>query len=123
VPVRRDPRSPFWQYRFQIRGRKFLGSTKKTNRREAEKVEAVERERAKALIAQTEHARTSLRLDDVAGRYMTEHGQHLAGTNLWGWLGLVLEFLARTSSSPRSGTTTWRASSRGDADIAARTAR
>jgi integrase len=95
VPVRRDPRSPFWQYRFQIRGRKFLGSTKKTNRREAEKVEAVERERAKALIAQTEHARTSLRLDDVAGRYMTEHGQHLAGTNLWGWLGLVLEFFGK----------------------------
>jgi len=86
VPVRRDPRSPFWQYRFQIRNRKFFGSTKKTTKREAEKVEAVERERARALIAQTEHARTSLRLDDVAGRYWMEHGQHLAGTNMWGWL-------------------------------------
>jgi integrase len=95
VPIRRDPRSPFWQYRFQIRGRKFLGSTKKTNRREAEKVEAAERERAKVLIAQAEHARTSLRLDDVAGRWWTEHGQHLTGKNMWGLLGLVLEFFGK----------------------------
>jgi len=95
VPLRRDPRSPFWQYRFQIRNRKFFGSTKKSTKREAEKVEAVERERARALIAQTEHARTSLRLDDVAGRYWMEHGQHLAGTNMWGWLGLVLEFFGK----------------------------
>jgi len=91
----RDGRSPFWHFDFQMRGHRFHGSTKKTTRREAEKVEAVERERAKALIAQAEHARTSLRLDDVAGRYMTEHGQHLAGTNLWGWLGLVLEFFGK----------------------------
>jgi len=47
------------------------------------------------LIAQTEHARTSLRLDDVAGRYWMEHGQYLAGTNLWGWLGLVLEHFGK----------------------------
>jgi integrase len=95
VPLRRDPRSPFWQYNFQIRNRRFFGSTKKTTKREAEKVEAAERERAQALIAQAEHARTSLRLDDVAGRYWTEHAQHLAGTNMLGWLGLVLEFLGK----------------------------
>src|SRR5262249_12822875 len=51
--------------------------------------------RARLLVAQAEAARTSLRLDDVAGRYWTEHGQHLAGTNLWGWLGLVLEFFGK----------------------------
>jgi len=95
MSIRRDPRSPFWQYNFQINNRRFFGSTKKTTRREAEKVEAQERERARALIAQAEHARTSLRLDDVAGRYWIEHGQHLAGTNLWGWLGLVLEFFSK----------------------------
>jgi len=96
VPVRRDPRSPFWQYRFQIRSRKFFGSTKKTNKREAEKVEAVERERARALIAQAEHARTSLKLDDVAGRYRTEHAQHLAGaSDTWTYLGFVLDFLGK----------------------------
>jgi integrase len=78
-----------------LRGHRFHGSTKKTNKREAKKIEDAEREKARALIAQTEHARTSLRLDDIAGRYMTEHGQHLAGTNLWGWLDLVLEFFGK----------------------------
>jgi integrase len=79
VSIRRDPRSPFWQYNFQIRGRRFFGSTKKANKREAEAVERQEYERAKLLVAQTEHARTSLRLDDIAGRYWQEVGQHHAG--------------------------------------------
>jgi integrase len=91
----KDGRSPYFHFDFQMRGVRFHGSTKKTNKREAEKIEAAEREKARAHLAQTEHARTSLRLDDVAGRYMTEHGQHLAGTNLWGWLDLVLEFFGK----------------------------
>jgi integrase len=96
VSVRRDPRSPFWQYRFQINGRRFFGSTKKTNKREAEAVERQLRERAKALIAQTEHARTSLRLDDVAGRFWQEHGQHGAGAaNTEHRLALMLEFFGK----------------------------
>jgi integrase len=96
VPVRRDPRSPFWQYRFQIRGRKFFGSTKKTTKREAERIEVAERERARALIAQAEHARTSLRLDDVAGRYWQEHAQHLAGgPNTWTLLGILLDHFGK----------------------------
>jgi integrase len=96
VSIRRDPRSPFWQYNFQIRNHRFFGSTKKTTRREAEKVEAVERERAREFIAQAEAARTSLRLDDVAGRYWSEHAQHLAGApNTWTLLGIVLEFFGK----------------------------
>jgi len=96
MPVRRDPRSPFWQYRFQIRNRKFFGSTKKTTKREAEKVEAEERERAKLLVAQAEYARTSLRLDDVAGRYWTEHAQHLAGAQQTeGLLGVLLDYFGK----------------------------
>jgi integrase len=96
VSVRRDPRSPFWQYNFQIRGHRFFGSTKCTTRREAERVEAAERERAKALIAQTEAARTSLRLDDVAGRYWQEHGQHNSGAiNTEHRLALLIEFFGK----------------------------
>jgi integrase len=96
VSVRRDPRSPFWQYNFQIRGRRFFGSTKKTTRREAEAVERQERERATALITQTEAARTSLRLDDVAGRYWLEHGQHGAGAaNTERRLALMIEFFGK----------------------------
>jgi integrase len=96
VSIRRDPRSPFWQYRFQIQGHIFFGSTKKANKREAEIVERQERERAKALVAQAEHARTSLRLDDVAGRYWTEHGQHLAGAaQAEGLLGILIEHFGK----------------------------
>jgi integrase len=96
VSIRRDPRSPFWQYNFQINNRRFFGSTKKTTRREAEAVERQERERAKALIAQAEHARISLRLDDVAGRYWIEHAQHLAGAlQTEGLLGILIEFFGK----------------------------
>jgi integrase len=89
----RSPRSPFWQYDFWWRGHRIHGSTKCTTRREAEKVEAAERERAKLLVAQTEQARTSLRIDDVAGRYWSEHAQHLAGaSNTWPLLGMLIDF-------------------------------
>jgi integrase len=96
MSIRRDSRSPYWQYNFQIGGRRFFGSTKKTTRREAEAVERQERERAKAHIAQTEAARTSLRLDDVAGRFWLEHGQHGAGAaNIERRLALMIEFFGK----------------------------
>jgi integrase len=96
VSIRRDPRSPFWQYNFQIKGHRFFGSTKKRTRREAEAVERQERERAKLHVAQTEAARTSLRLDDVAGRFWEEHAQHLASaSNIWILLGLLLDFFGK----------------------------
>lgn len=79
MSVYKDPRSPFWQFDFQWRGHRFHGSTKVTNRKAAEAVERAEREKARAFVAQTEVARTSLRLDDVAGRYWIEAGQHHAG--------------------------------------------
>lgn len=92
----RDSRSPFWQFDFWWRGYRFHGSTKATTRREAEKVEAAEREKAKAHIAQVEAARTSLRLDDVAGRYWTEHGEHLAeAPTAWGRLQLLIDFFGK----------------------------
>ena len=96
MSVRRDPRSPFYTYNFQIHGRRFFGPTKKTTRREAEVVERQERERAKALIVQVEQARTSLRLDDIAGRYWTEHAQHLTGAlNVWTLLGILIEYFGK----------------------------
>ena len=96
MSVRRDPRSPFYQYNFQIKRHRFFGSTKKTTRREAEAVERQERERARALIAQTERAQTSLRLDDIAGRYWTEHAQYLAGAaNAWTLIGVLLDYFGK----------------------------
>jgi len=75
----RDGRSPYFHFDFQVRGHRFHGSTKRTTRREAEKVEQAEREKATRLVAQLAAARTSLRLDDVADRYWNEVGQHHAG--------------------------------------------
>src|SRR6516165_6344485 len=96
MSVYKDPRSPYWQFDFWWRGHRFHGSTKATIRREAEKVEAAERERAKLRIAQAEQARTSLRLDDVAGRYWTEHARHLAGaSNTWPLLGMLIDFFGK----------------------------
>jgi integrase len=79
MSVYKNPRSPFFHFDFQLRGHRFHGSTRCTTRREAEKVEAAEREKAKLLVGQIESARTSLRLDDIAGRYWAEVGQHHAG--------------------------------------------
>jgi len=92
----KDGRSPYFHFDFQVRGHRFHGTTKQTSRREAEKVEAIEREKARALVAQLAAAKTSLKLDDVAGRYWTEHAQHLAGAaNTWCHLGLLLNFLGK----------------------------
>jgi integrase len=79
VSLYRKPRSPYWHFDFQVRGHRFHGSTKTANKREAEKLEAAERERAKQYVAQLRAARASLKLDDVAGRYWQEVGQHHAG--------------------------------------------
>jgi integrase len=92
----RSPRSPYWHFDFQIRGHRFHGSSKCTARRDAEKVEAAERERAKQHVAQATAARTSLRLDDVAGRYWSEVGQHHAGADgTEHRLALLIEFLGK----------------------------
>ena len=43
-------------------------------------------------------AKTSLKLDDVADRYWTEHAQHLSGAaNIWCHLGLALDFLGKNT--------------------------
>jgi len=92
----KDGRSPYFHYDFQVRGHRFHGSTKCTARREAEKVEAAERENAKRLVAQLAAAKTSLRLDDVAERYWQEVGQHHAGADgTEHQLALVVEFFTK----------------------------
>lgn len=96
MSVFKDPRSRFWRFDFQIGGCRIFGSTKVTTRREAEKVEASEREKAKRRIAQQRAAATSLRLDDIAGRYWQEIGQHHAGAaNTERQIGYLIEFLGK----------------------------
>jgi integrase len=96
VSVFKDSRSPYWRFDFQIRGHRVYGSTKCTARRDAEKVEAAEREKAKQRIEQARAAATSLRLDDVAGRYWQEVGQHHAGAdNTERQIGYLIEYFGK----------------------------
>jgi integrase len=96
MSVRKDPRSPYYQFNFEYRRNRFFGSTKATTRREAEAVERAEREKAKLRVAQQQAARTSLRLDDIAGRYWEEIGQHHAGSaNTWREIALIIQFLGK----------------------------
>ncbi len=61
--------SPFYQYDFQMRGRRFHGSTKCKSRREAEAVERGDREGAKELLKVATGGVETLTIDVAAGRY------------------------------------------------------
>lgn len=76
MSVYRDKRSPYYQYDFQHQGHRFHGSTKCTTRREAEKFEALEFHKAKALVKATRRAKGSLAIDDVADRLWIAQAQY-----------------------------------------------
>ena len=59
--------SPYYHFDFQWRGDRFHGSTKRTDRREAQAVEKAERERVKHTAAPATSA--GMTLDNAAGRY------------------------------------------------------
>lgn len=63
-----------WLYDFQQQGRRFHGSTGQTARRKAEQVE--DALKLKARLGQL-HDTPDLTLDQAAGRWWSEHGQHL----------------------------------------------
>lgn len=95
MSVYRPKGSPFYHFDFQIGGDRFHGSTKRTNRREAEGVERTERDRAKQARAATRAAATSLQLDHVTGRYWVEVGQHHSPENrknTWRDLERLIEY-------------------------------
>src|SRR6266513_1921585 len=98
MSVYRPKGSPFYQYDFECRGHRFHGSTKCTNRREAEAVERTERERARRRLADTEAATTSLVLDHVIDRYWLEVGQHhVAAENTWRNLSRLIDYFGPTT--------------------------
>ena len=102
MSIYKPRKSPYWQFDFEFGGYRFFGSTKRTNRREAEAVERAERERAERQVKQVKAAATSLRLDDVAGRYWHEVGQHHADArNTERQLGYLIEFLRQGQGDHR----------------------
>jgi integrase len=89
--------APYFWFDFQLDGRRFHGSTKCTTCKEAEKFEAVEREKAKALVKAMARSRISLLIDDVAARFWDQSGRHDAepdatSTNL----ARLIEFFGKT---------------------------
>ncbi|MGY0573726.1 tyrosine-type recombinase/integrase [Bradyrhizobium sp. RDM12] len=76
MSVYKDKRSPYYQYDFQLSGRRFHGSTKCTARKEAERFESDERVKAKALVKAMARSKTSLAIDDVAARLWDDLAQH-----------------------------------------------
>jgi integrase len=96
MAVFKDKGSPFWRFDFQIGGHRFFRSTKTRSKREAEAIERAERDKAKRHVAQAKSAETSLKLDDVAGRYWSEVGQHHAGAdNTERQLGYLIAFFGK----------------------------
>jgi integrase len=81
MSIYRLKNSPYFQFDFQIDGRRFYGSTRCTTRKEAEKFQALERERAKALVKATRHAAASLLIDHVAARLWEERARYDADPN------------------------------------------
>ena len=76
MSVYKPKSSPFFHFDFQVRGHRFHGSTRCANRREAEAIERAEREIARALLKRGPDDAALLTLDDAAGRYWSEVGQH-----------------------------------------------
>src|SRR6476660_3144796 len=76
MSIYKDKRSPYYQFDFQIDGHRFHGSTKCTSRKDAERFESLERERAAALVKATKRSRSSLAIDDVADRLWNDTAQY-----------------------------------------------
>jgi len=96
MSVYRDPKSPYYQYSFQIRGNRFYGSTKCTSHREAEQVENAEKEKAKRRVAEQQSASTSLLLDHIIDRYWEETGRyHIGADHTFRDLGRLIDFFGK----------------------------
>jgi integrase len=65
-----------YRYDFWLAGRRFHGPTECTTRKEAKAIEAVERDKAKALMKAMKRSRASLLIDDVAARLWNDSAQH-----------------------------------------------
>jgi integrase len=76
MSVYKPTKSPFFQYDFQIKGRRFHGSTGVETRRAAEEVER--RIRRQAALGELDDA-SQMTLDQAAARWWDEHGCSLKG--------------------------------------------
>jgi len=68
--------SPHYHFDFQVRGRRFHGSTGCTTKAEAKAVELAEKGKARALVKRGPDNAALLTWDEAAGLYYSEVGQH-----------------------------------------------
>jgi integrase len=73
MSVYKPAKSPFFQYDFQLGGRRFHGSTGCTSKRDAQRVEAEHRRKA----ALGEKAKPAVTVDEACGAWWLAKGQHL----------------------------------------------
>jgi len=73
MSVYKPAKSPFYQYDFQFRGRRFHGSTGCTSKRDAQRVEAEHRRKA----ALGEEVKPALTIDEACGSWWLAKGQHM----------------------------------------------
>lgn len=93
MSVYKSSKSPYWQYDFQHKGRRFHGSTGVETRRKAEDVERQIRERA----ARGEDLEPVLTLDQAAGQWWIEVGQHLTtAEDAKRRIGICLRLIGKT---------------------------
>jgi integrase len=97
VSVYKRTQSPFYYFEFQIDGRRFFGSTKTANKKDAEVVEKQLRAKARAdLDLVKASGQGPLTLDIAAGRYWQEVGQHHAGAaSTWRDLARLIDFFGK----------------------------
>jgi integrase len=68
--------STIYRYDFWLGGHRFHGPTDCTTRKEAKAVEAIERDKARALVKAMKRSRASLLIDDVAARLWNDSAQY-----------------------------------------------
>lgn len=116
MSVRKDARSQYYTYEFQIHGRRFYGSTKRTAKREALAVEQDEREKARQKIRlEAKLLSGPLLLRVACGRYWKEVGQfHSGADTTWTNLQRLIEYfgpdtkLADITDEKVAGLIAWR---------------
>jgi integrase len=91
--------TPYYWYSFQIQRRRFFGSTRCTSRKEAERVEALKRDKAKALVNAEQRSRTSLAMDDITARLWTDQAPYDADPDAtMANLGRLVDYFGKTTS-------------------------
>jgi integrase len=94
----KDPRSPYYRFDFWIKGRRFFGSTKATNKKEALEAEKLLKAKAKLdLEAERRTGNAPITLDDAAGRYWQEAGKdHRDSDATYRNLARLVEYFGKT---------------------------